>query len=470
MPFPLYGSPGNLFNVLGAMGNVVTNVNSFQTTLKPSLIDTTTGVTAQLANEPDLAAVIGSSWISLLASLETPAQTVQQLASSVINRLVFNYQPQLNQTLTNVNLDASINFTIQQMLSQAATVLQMTVSAVPQPFVGIGNGIVNVSLKRPFDGKYLENAFQEELLFTCTADSYIGGATAYNEQFSVTGEGQESDVFAFDWPLGSNGTISINAIDGDTNQGSGNLLNNSGFASWTITANVPDNWTLVVGTAGTNVLQNSTIVFTTGSSMQWVGDGSTLINLTQTFNSGTGNSSTLSPQTQYSVNLYLRTGGIAPSQGILQVDLIDQNNNIINDCAGNPNSFTIDLTTLGVGWAGFSGFFRTPENVPTTQSIRYHLTTALNSGAVVYFDKTSMGLANQVYLQGPFVAIHSGNVPFVQSPIADYAYCQINNSRGAGGTLVTWQTLLYRMFGSTLGYELIWPSSLTPTISDALIT
>lgn len=466
MTIPLYGSVGALFNRLGTLGYVIENINSFQSTLQSSLIGAT-GVTSEYATEPDLQAEVGNQWINLLGTLESPTSVMVQLAQDTCNRMVYRDQPQLNQTLTSSNLTASVNYILQQMRSQGATILQMTVAGITESFIGVGNGNVGVSLKRPLDGLFLENAFQENVLFTCTSDSYIGGATAYNELFTVTGEGQETDLFAFDWPLGSNGSISINAIDGDTSQGSGNLLNNSGFASWT--SNVPNNWTLVTGTAGTNILQNQSIIFTTGSSMEWVGDGSTLINLTQAFNSLTGNTSTLTPQTQYSVNLYLRTGGVAPAQGVLQVDLIDQNNNIINDCAGTPNSFTVNLTTLGVSWTPFIGYFRTPENMPTNQFLRFHLTTALNNGAVVYFDKTSMGSMSQLYTQGPFFSLHSGNVPFVQSPIPDYSYCQITNSRGAGGTINTFQTLLYRLIGNNIGFELIWPSSLTPNISDSLI-
>lgn len=466
MSFPLYGATGNLFNVLGTMGYSITNINSAQTTLQNTLINTTNGVTTQLAAEPDLAAQVGNSWISLLTSLESSCSLMKQLAPQVINRLVYNYQPQLNQSLSSQNLIASISFILQQMAAQNQTILQMTVTGTPGDITGTGTGVMNISLKRPFDGRFLENAYQEVLTFTCIADSYTGGATAFNEQFAVTGEGAEPDLFAFDWPLGSNGNISINAIDGDTSQGSGNLLNNSGFDTWV--SNLPSRWTINVNNS--SISQNSSIVYSVGSSMEWTGDGSTLTNISQLFNSGTGNTSTLSPQNQYSVNLFLRTGGAAPATGVLQVDLVNGNGSVINDQAGNPNSFTVNLTGLNTTWMPFTGFFRTPVIMPSTYAIRYHLTTALDSGKVVYFDKTSMGLSQQVYSQGPFVALHSGNIPFVASPVADYGTCQVTNSRGAGGTLSTWQTVLFRLLSSQLPYELIWPSSLSPTVSDGLIT
>lgn len=467
MPFPLVGAPGDLFNALGSMGAVISNCLSAQLTSKNTVVNSPTGLLSQLSQQQDIEAVAATSWTGWLAAIEAAASSMPNLAQLYINRLVFLAQPQLGQSLSSVNLTASINYVFLQMLAQNATILQMTVGATTTAFTGTGNGTINISLKRPFDGKLLENAFAEVLTYTCIADSYIGGAAAFNEQFAVTGEASEPDFFAYDWPLGSNGNISINAIDGDTNEGSGNLLNNSGFTTWT--GSVPNNWTVNAGAS--TISQNSSIIFTAGSSMLWTGDGSTLTSIQQQFNISTGNTSTLSPQTQYSVNLYLRTGGTPPSQGVLQVDLVDQNGTIINDQAGTPNSYTIDLTTLSTAWTGFPGSFRMQEPIPPTQKqfLRYHLTTALNNGALLYIDKTSFGLQQQIYSQGPFTAVHSGSTPFVQSPLADYAYCQVTNSRGAGGTLDTFQTLLYRLYSQSIGFELIWPSSLSPTISDGLI-
>lgn len=466
MAFPLFGNPGNLFNALGEMGAVIANVNSAQATMQATAITASNSLYNQLANQPDIAATVGTSWTSWLSAFESPCGTLQQLAQQYINRLVYNAQPQLNQTLTSSNLTASIAFVYAQMLAQNATVLQMTVGSSTTPFVGSGNGIVTCSLKRPFDGRILENAFAEILTFTCTADSYVGGATAFHEPFQVTGEGAQNDFFAYNWPLGSNGSISINAIDGDSSNANGNFLVNSGFATWTL--GVPNSW--VVNLGGNTITQNQTIVYSKGSSLQITGAGSAVLtNLSQSFNSSSGTTAILVPQNQYSVNLFLRTGGTAPATGVLQVDLVDGSGNIIADQAGTANSFTVDLTKLTTAWTAANGFFRIPTNFPSTYSIRLHLTTALNNGAVVYLDKLSLGLANQVYTYGPFVACHSGSIPFVESPTADYATATVTNSRGPGGTLNTWQVLLFRLLSNAVGFELLWPSSLSPTVPDALI-
>ncbi len=469
MPFPLYGAPGCLFDGWGKMGAIVSEIDALHVVLEPALIDLTTGVLGQLNSFPILGAQVGGTYVNLLGSVEQPCSSMQSLAQNFINALVYAYQAQYNQNLTTPNLPSSIAFVLQQMAAQNATVLQMTVGAVIGAFSGTGNGVVNISLKRPSDGRFLENAFQELVLFTCSSDSYSGSSAAFNERFLVTGQGSEPDVFAFDWPLGSNGITSINAINGDASNSAGNLLTNSGFTLWTL--NVPNKWTLAVGTAGVNIQQNSSIVYSAGSSAQIIGDGlGTLTSLVQAFkSSSTGTPASLTQQTQLSVNLFLRCGGTIPSQGVLQVDLIDGSGTIITDQAGTPNVFTVDLTTLSVNWSSAMGGFRLPIILPSSYSFRMHLTTPLPNGVFIYVDKVSCGLMNQLYVQGPFVAVHSGSIPFVQSPVPDQATCQITNSRGAGGTLNTWQTLLFRLLPLGAQTELIWPSSPSPSVSDGLI-
>src|SRR5437867_1559444 len=114
--------------------------------------------------------------------------------------MVFRDNPRLAQNLQSLQLTASIQEVIRQMKVAGASVLAMTVTGTPivvgspgPHFAGIGNGILNVSTKRSFDGLTLENAFAENLTFVCNADSYLSGRQAGNESFRVTGAGNQSD-------------------------------------------------------------------------------------------------------------------------------------------------------------------------------------------------------------------------------------------------------------------------------------
>lgn len=463
MPIPLIG-PAGLFTRLGKLGATLQNFRNYQATQEPALIDTTTGAVAQYDAESDLQAVIGNNYVGILNSGSGLISLMQQLAQITISRMVFRDQPQFNQTLTQQNLEASLTELLRQMNAASATVRAQTVTATPTVFTGQGNGIIVGSVKTPLTGVFLENAFAENILFNCTADSYTGGTAVGNEQFTVTGTGNQADFLAFDWPMGSNGQLTLTAVNGADSASGGNSLVNSDFADWT--DNIPDNFTLEVGTAGTNIVREASIVYTGTYSLALVGDGSTLTQLNQLFNDDTGSTVSLTPLTQYAFNFFIRRDGSAPGAGILQIALVDENDNVVQDYAGTANSFTVDLTTLNTTFTSYTGVFRTPEEMPETISLRVKLTTVLSAGRTVYLDLMGMTPMDQLYEGGPFFSIFSGSVPFL---FGDYSYCPVTNSRGAGGTLNTWQSVFSILLGDP---TFLLPSATagSETILDSLLS
>lgn len=457
---------GSLFYRLGKLGLLVKQVKSFQTSQLANLTNTTTGVVAQYNAESDIQALVGSAYIGQLNNPGTAVGgLVQNVATQTVNRVVFRDDPQLNQTLQQVNLLASLQEIILQMREQAATILAATITLTNSSFTGTGNGTINSSAKRPSDGLVLENAYGENVLFTCTNDSYVGDAIAGNEGFQVTGAGTLTNFFAFNWPLGSNCSVGVSAIDATEDVGGGNFLTNSDFEDWT--ANVPDNWTLVVGTAGTNIARQGTIVYTGSYSLEFIGAGGTATQIRQQFDSSSGTLGELDPLTQYSVALWLRRDGTAAAAGVLTVDLTDSSGNVVADENAVNNSFTVDLTALTTTFAAYKGVFRTPHVMPSSVYLRLRTSTPLTNGRSVYLDHLSLGQMTQCYVSGPYVAVHSGSTNFVQG---DYGTVTVTNSRGAAGTLSTFQTLLAQFFPSQVyGNELLFPSASSPTISDGLI-
>lgn len=455
---------GNLFNRLGKLGLVISQLRSYQNSQNTNMTNTTTGVVAQFNGESDIQALMGSAYIGELNSPGGIGQTMRSIAEATINRMVYRDAPRIFQTLTSTNLEDSIKEVIRQMEVAGASVRAQTITLTNGAFTGTGNGIINSSSRRPLDGLVQENAFDEAVLFTCTSDSYIGGATAGQEGFSVTGEGQQSDLFAFDWPLGSDASTFVSAIDGGSDNSGGNLLTNSDFE--TFSANVPSNWTLVTGAGGTNVFEETSIVFDGSKSLRITGDGSsTLTSLTQTFDNSSFTSGVLDELLQYSFNVWVRRDGTAAAAGVLTIDLIDGNNVVVNDANGTANSFTIDLTALTTSFVSYTGVFRTPAILATTNKIRMRLTTALTNGRSVYIDRASLGEMTLLYTGGPYTAVHSGAANFVQG---DYGTLTVANSRGAAGTLDTFHTLIDRLVGLR-ERDLLLPSSSTPTISDSAL-
>lgn len=464
-------TPGAIFNAWGRLGKIIVQMASYQASQLGNLKDNADNAIVQFEGEPDIQATLGAAYIDMLNAPGGIAGTLQTCASTYLNREVYRDTPRIAQNLTQINLLDSIQEMVYQMEQQGASVLAMTITTTVTPFTNnvqnTGNGAIVVSTKRPIDGRTLERCFSENLQILCTSDSYIGGSTEGNEGFTVTGEGDESDVFAFDWPLGSNSTQGYNCVDGSVSEGSGNFLSNSGYDAFT--SNTPDDFTITVGTAGTQIFAETSLVFGSGKALRLLGDGTTLTAWTQEFDSATGTSQTLEPLTQYSYNVWVRRDGTAPAAGQLAVELIDGGGAIVQDAAGNNNQFTIDLTGLTVFYAPYGGSFRTPHVMPDTLKIRFRLTTgnALTSGRSVYFDRGGLGLSVQQYVGGPYLTLFSGSSPFVQG---DFTLVGISNSFGSGGTLNTFQILVGRLISEFTTNDILIPSSATPTISDALIT
>jgi hypothetical protein len=457
---------GNLFNRLGRLGKLLSNLRTHQLAQLSSMTNTTTGVVAQYNAESDIQALMGQNYLSILAGVESVGSTASDIAITTLNRMIFRDNPRISQTLEGVNITDSLNELIRQMRVQGASILAATVTATPSAFTGAGNGVVVASVKRPSDGLTLENAYAENLLITCTQDSYGGGATEGNEGFTITGTGSQGDLFAFNWPLGSNGQLSENAIDGNVDNGSGNILTNSGFNTFTV-ANTPDNWEIVTGTPGTNIFEESTIVFDGAKALRILGDGTANVEWRQKFDDSTGTNGALSNLSQYAFNMWLRRDGVAAAAGVLTISLVDENDDVVQDAAGVDNSFTIDLTALSTVYTSYTGVFRTPLIMPDELYLSMKITTPLTTGRSVYLDKAGLGLTQQVYRNGPYLSVFSGAVPFERG---DYTTTAITNSRGAAGTLDTFQTLLARLFPEVLANEYLFPSSSVPTISDTLIT
>lgn len=464
---------GNLFNRLGRLGKVIDTLRSYQGSQLTNFTDTTVGVVAQFNSESDIQALMGAQYITQLGTPAAVGQLMVSIAGSSISRAVYRDNPLFGQTLQTVTVSAALQEVIRQMGVQGATIPAITVTAIPRPsltpsnpfFNGTGNGIVVMSTKRASDGATQANAFSETLTLVCSQDSYIGNATPGNERFALTGVGSVSSAFAFNWPGGSNASTSLSAIDGNTSNGSGNFLTNSGFEAFT--ANLPNNWHLTVGVAGVNIFEEDSIVYdpvSGGKALRITGDApGTNVTLQQQFAVDTP--STLSPLTQYACNLFMRRDGTIPGAGVLTVELVDGNGVQIQDAAGNANFFIINLTQLTTTYAAYNGCFRLPLILPSAMYLQFRLSTALTNGRSVYVDKAALGLTTLAYVGGPSAAVFSGSILFIQG---DYAYVDVVNQRGSGGSLNTWQTVFDVFFG-TRASDILLPSSAVPTISDSLL-
>jgi hypothetical protein len=264
MAIPLVGTSG-LFTRLGTIGGLISDCNHFQNTTLPADVALTL---AQYATSEPL---IDGMSPTLLQTQQSAAQQLiqfyQQLAVNTLNTMANADVPQTNAT----SILLSLQLLISQMLTSGDSVLKQTVGFTSTPYgTNVGNGVLVGSAYRP-DGLQQETLLAESVKILCTQDSTIGLPPG-QEQFSITGLPAESNPLAWDWPLGSSSNISIQAIPP---KGGQNFTANGDMELWTV-PNTPNNWAIVAGTAGTQVLESTAQFYTGLASLQFVGDGTTL--------------------------------------------------------------------------------------------------------------------------------------------------------------------------------------------------
>jgi hypothetical protein len=374
--------------------------------------------------------------------------------------------------LTAVDQATALKTLISQMQGAAASVNASvpgagTQTAGPQ---ANGNPVVVLSFKNG-QGLTLQYVFPEVLSVTCSGDSQAGGATLGNEPLSVKGQPAVSDVFSQLWPGGSGVNLTLGAVDGSKSSSTGNVLQNSDFAVAS-TPNIPDNWTLQVGVAGTDVFVSAGNAYTPGGgSLQLTGTGAALLDaVTQAFNTAPsvavgvgGTSYALKPDTVYHVNGWVKCSA-TPTAGVLELALTDGSaypGAVMNDDAGTANLFTKSLTAVSTTYVSFNGVFRTPAVLPaaTPYRLRVRLSTAIDSGKSAFLARLSACEAKQLYPGGPFASVHSGNAKLIAGDSWNLA---VTNTFGAV------QKWMERVFGMrNLGLQI--PSSATPTVADTVV-
>lgn len=459
---------GGVFTRIGRCGGLLRNLNGFlnATAPDPSSAWGSGGpaIAALGTNINNIAAQFASTNQQLIDGLYTQRDAYRSAASSIRaylktlagNTLVKQLDDDVH--LVSKTIAEAMRQLIIQMVAEAEYVPAPTVSA-GTPDAGSGNngdGHCLASVVGP-DGVNLHYVFNETLDLLCTVSSQEGG-TLGREQFSVKGDAAVSDTLSHEWPGGSGASASVNAVDASEDAGTGNKLTNSDFESFT--SNVPDNWEVAVGSAGTHILEEASTVYGGSKALEFVGQSSSnLTSIFQEFDDSTdGTAATLKPLTVYAFSCWLRKS--TGATGVLGISLWD-GSDIIDDAAGNDNALSKDVSTLSdSAWTAFGGFFRTPAALPDTIRLRIHLTTTLNDTKSLFIDHAAMAECSAVYAGGPYVRVFSGADKFIKN---DSFTAAINNNYGSA-----WQLTLERFFGMrALGLQA--PTDASPTIADSLI-
>ena len=388
---------------------------------------------------------------------------LQQFATLATNTVI--NQANADTPLSTLTLPAALAVLLYQMTLNSDTIQASTISLGGQTAVGTPNGNAVWALGTlNYYGQQLDTLFPETLTLTCTADSVTGGATLNQERLSIVGQAAAPSVYSYKYPQGSGSSLSLQAIDANTYGPTTQLLSNGGFTTFS-TANVPDNWVVQTGTAGTQIIQSGTSYY--GSySLEFAGDGSTNTAVYQPFltaNSttlnGGGTPASLKPSTQYAVNAWVKCNATTTT-GVLQINLTNSSNTIINNSSGTGNTLSIAMTGVTTSWAPFTAFMQTPSILPSGYRLQLLLSTALPSGKDIFIDRIAFTPTPQIYPGGPPTAVFSGSSKLIQGDAWTNA---VSNTYGKFALYLD-RTFNLRQLG--LFFNSVASS---PTIADSLI-
>jgi hypothetical protein len=455
-----FDGTNGLFTRLGKLAGLAEAVRLHQSDIKTRIA----GIMAEYSSADaymvaDLAASIDAKLAqagSILADIQAAAET------TLIETCVADSAISSTGILEARDVQSALLYTIRAMKAQSETVQETTVkkAAVSAIAGNTGNGTVLYSNIPPLALQSASASFpnvrSERLEVRCIEDAQSKFIRAGSERFQVRGLPAYPNV-DYRFPGGSGTRMEMRSVDPAAGVGARyeNLARNGGFEQFT--SNVPDYWTVNVGTAGTHFASESTVVNRGSFAFRFIGNGATLASIEQKLADDTGTPLSLVSDRLYCLAVIARMSAGA-SAGVVRVS-------VMNTTTSTPVSgatFNISYT-IGTAYVWSHVFFRAPLSLPNAMSIRIEQTTAINSGATMYLDSVVLCEAQQIAPGGTGIVIVPGSANWVVNDALI-----IQNTNNAEGE---WNTEVDRLFAM---YErgLLLPSAASgsETILDSLIS
>lgn len=311
-----------------------------------------------------------------------------------------------------------------------------------------GTGTIVGTIIEPRTAVVRYYTYAETIRLTCTADSYVDGATAGQETFTVQSY-SSVDNDTSGWPKGSN----VNTTFQSAGSNVGTLINNAYFDNWdSTTPNTLLSWTVKNLTPSVDIFQDATDNYVGLYAVKLLAAGLNA-EITQLVNGLTGIKNYL---------LALRIKRItAVTGGVITVALRDANGVILQDAGGNNMSFTYALTGAPGAYVLTWHVCSVPRGFPTQVFCSIKVTTAMNPAEAVGLATAEFVPMQNLYLGGPDIGFLPGNIGWADHDMYTFA----TTTTASKATFVKNMDRLYNTRAK--GVDL--PVALAPTISDALI-
>jgi hypothetical protein len=465
---------GGLFTRLGKLFGLAKTIRQHQQAIAPTAATSTSGVrtiysvfastTGTLPMATDLVRAVADEDVVADASLTTLAG-IKAAAERTLVEMVDADTKLPSKTVPEAMRELAFQMNRD---TQKVALTDFTVGATSYNGANTGNAVVVVSVEAPkiirdnvvFSSKVTAQPYvrAETLTFSCAQDTKVAGVSSGSERWHVTGDRSFPNLDRR-WRAGSGTAMMVTATSGDQDGGGSpgiNILTNGDFEVFE--SNVPINWTLATGTAGTHV-QSSTTAQRGASSLKIIGDGSNLTRLTQRLNSGTGTYGKLKGDTLYLISCWVRAdGGAAPLAGVLRVSFRDGTDTVLSGM-----TFNVDLTALTLSYVRYGLAVVSPVNIPDEAYMVLELTTAITSTQAVLIDEVTVCEMTRLAPGGPGVAIVAGST---DSRRGDLATVAISNA-----TVGEMNLELDRFFGLyDSGIFLPSGTGTNITVADSLIS
>jgi hypothetical protein len=421
-----YDGTGGLFTRLGKLVKMMDAVRTHQNNLKTLLA----GVQGEYSSADSymIAAVSGSIEARIVEAGGILLDIQKSAETTLIEMCFAEANPSSSNSMKNRTVEDALVWLIRQMLADSETVdgTTITIGATAVGASNTGNGSLVLSAECPnilLSGTTdFPNCRSELITVRCMQDAQDGSIRAGQEVFDAIG--QPSYVpLDYRFPAGSGRTTRIVTACAEIDNGPQyqNILTNSDFEDQT--SNLPAQWSLVSGTAGTDFLTETSTVYRGASSIRLAATG-VAMKIRQQLGVVGGTFGKLTPDRPYVISFasYLTAGGT----GTVRVSLQDAGGSVLGSFA---LSVAHGSMTAGA-WKQHSVALYSPRVIGSTVYVVLETTTAVATQPI-FVDEVIIAEMVPHTPSGPFLAVLAGSANWnvddnIRSKIANNAEGDFN--------------------------------------------
>jgi len=458
MPLDYDGTDG-LFTRLGRLVFMMNAVRAHQTNLRTLLANVQAAYTS---TDSYMIEVLAGNIDRRILEAGGILNDVRAAAERTIIEMCFaeaNTSGAAN-TMRSRQITDALVWLIRQMDTDSETIdgTTITKSSATYGSGNIGNGRFVWSTQSPniLLGSTADwpNIRSETLEARCVQDAANGAIQRGAEVFEIRGQPSYPPL-DYRFPAGSGTLTRVECVSASVDAGAiyENQLTNSDFEDQT--SNLPDQWAVVTGTAGTQFQTDATTAFRGTRSIK-LNAGSGAFGIRQQLGASSGTLGRLTPDRPYVIAFgYKIDSGCT---GAIRICVKDGAGNIID--GGN---FTAPLTLTGgsTSWVPVTLTLRSPRNIPQETFLHIESTTAITVAAA-YIDEVILAELVPIAPGGQAVGMIAGSTDWRADDNGRFSFENLNE-----GAFVRAFDRLFDMYGKGLSIPQNYSNS--ETIADTLI-